>query len=67
MYKFEFANGYKQAMQANLIAENMFAKCDIDGNQYLLMDQIIDQKSDGHAVEKANHYVFVNASRQIHA
>jgi hypothetical protein len=31
-------------MSANLIAEAMYAQCDPDGNQYVLLDSIIDHK-----------------------
>jgi hypothetical protein len=34
MYTVEFADGAKAEYSANVIAENMWAQCDIDGNQY---------------------------------
>ena len=36
MYKVEFADGSKQALVANIIAENMFASIDKEGHQHLL-------------------------------
>ncbi len=31
-------------MSTNLIAKAMYAQCDPDGNQYVLLDSIIDHK-----------------------
>jgi hypothetical protein len=31
-------------LNANLIAEAMYAQCDPDGNQYVLLDSIIDHR-----------------------
>jgi hypothetical protein len=35
-YKIEFADGTRDKYQVNVIAENMFAQIDIEGNQFLL-------------------------------
>jgi hypothetical protein len=43
-YRFTFDNGDETMMSANLIAEAMYAQCDPDGNQYILLDSIIDDK-----------------------
>ncbi len=43
-YKFTFDDGDETVMSANLIAEVMYAQCDLDGNQYILLDSIIDHK-----------------------
>jgi hypothetical protein len=37
-----------------VIAENMYAQCDIEGRHYNLMEGIIDRKTDDHAVEPAD-------------
>ena len=41
MYEVEFADGSKQAMTANTIAENMFASVDEEGHRHLLLDAIV--------------------------
>ena len=41
---------------ANVIAENMFSQCDASGNQFILMDAIVNHKMDGHAIKKADMY-----------
>ena len=50
---------------ANMIAENMWAQCDLEGNQYRLMDPIVDHKTDGHAIEKSDQYVFLNGRKSM--
>ena len=59
-YEVEFPNGEVAGYAANVIAENMFAQCDAEGNQFLLMESIVDYKSDGHAVKVADMYVTRN-------
>jgi hypothetical protein len=43
-YTFTFDDGDETVMSANLIAEATYAKCDPNGNQYVLLDSIIDHK-----------------------
>ena len=62
-YVVEFPNGMEAEYTANLIAENMYAQCNIDGEQYLLLEGIIDHKTNSNAVEKADGYITVNNRR----
>jgi hypothetical protein len=41
---FTFDNGDETVMSANLIAEGMYVQCDPNGNQYVLLDSIINHK-----------------------
>ena len=41
-YIFEFADGDEAELSANVIASNMYAQCDPDGDQYTLLGSIID-------------------------
>ncbi len=43
-YMFTFNDGDETVLNANLIAEAMCAQCDPDGNQYVLLDSIIDHR-----------------------
>ncbi len=43
-YTFTFNNGDETVMSTNLIAEAMYAQCDPDRNQYVLLDSIINHK-----------------------
>eukprot|EP00978_Attheya_sp_CCMP212_P021102 scaffold61252_cov61-Attheya_sp.AAC.5 len=38
----------------------MWAQCDPDGNQHVMLESIIDHTKDGHAVKKADQMVVVN-------
>jgi hypothetical protein len=65
MYTVEFADGAEAKYSTNVIAENMWDQCDIDGNQYQLLDAIIDHKLDGHAVKHADGFVTVNGRKHM--
>jgi hypothetical protein len=56
-YKIEFPDGHSEEYTANVISENMYAQCDIEGRQYNLMEGIIDHKTDGHAVAPSDMYI----------
>jgi hypothetical protein len=43
-YTFTFDDGDETMLNANLIAEAMYAQCNPDGNQYILLDSIIDHR-----------------------
>jgi hypothetical protein len=63
-YEVEFPNGEAVEYAANIIAENMYAQCDAEGNQYLLMDSLVNYKSDGHAIKVADMFVIRNGRQQ---
>jgi hypothetical protein len=43
-YTFTFDDGDETVLNANLIAEAMYAQCDPDRNQYVLLDSFIDHR-----------------------
>ena len=43
-YTFTFNDGDETMLNANLIAEAMYVQCDPNGNQYVLLDSIIDHR-----------------------
>jgi hypothetical protein len=49
-YEIEFTDGTREKYQANIIAENMYAQVDSEGNQYLLLQEITDHRSDNSAI-----------------
>ena len=57
VYNVEFSDGEVAELSANIIAECMYAQCDIEGNQYRLMDHIVDHRKDNKAVSKDNQDV----------
>jgi hypothetical protein len=64
-YNVEFPDGRSEEYMANLIAENMYAQCDEEGNQFLMLQDIVGHKTDGHTVERADIYIKVGSNTQI--
>ena len=52
VYDVEFNDGSVKQYSANVIAENMFSQVDADGYHYLLLDVIIDHRSNDQVVRK---------------
>jgi Reverse transcriptase (RNA-dependent DNA polymerase) len=50
IYEVEFPDGYKASLAANVIAENLFAQVDPEGNRLALLDDIIDYRTNGKQV-----------------
>ena len=42
VYEVQFPDGRTEELAANIIAEAVYAQCDANGNQYVLLDAIID-------------------------
>ena len=42
MYQVEFAGGEVTELTVNVIAESMHAQCDSEGNEYFLLDALVD-------------------------
>ena len=59
-YEVEFPDGRTTKFSANAIAEHMFAQCDPEGNQYLLLDSIIDHEVNDTAITDRDRYIHVN-------
>ena len=53
-------------MGANINAECMYTQCDIERNQYLLMDHIVDHRKDNKAGCKDNQNVTLNGKPYKH-
>ena len=53
----EFTDGTHEKYQANVIAENMYAQVDDEGNEFLLLKEITDHRSNGSAIQIADSTV----------
>jgi hypothetical protein len=53
-YNVLFPDGSKFEYTANMIAKNMWAQADLDGNQYLLLDSITDHRMTNEAISATN-------------
>jgi hypothetical protein len=64
-YEIEFPYGRSYEYTANVIAENMYAQFETKGNQFNIMDCIIDHKKDGHSIERADMYIKHGSNKQV--
>jgi hypothetical protein len=64
-YKIEFPDGRSDEYTDNVIAENMYAQCDIEGRKYNLMEGIVDHKTDGFAIEPADMYIKHGSNNKV--
>jgi hypothetical protein len=64
-YEIEFPDGRSDEYTANVITDNMYAQCDIEGRQYNLMEGIIDRKTDRHAIEPAGMYIKHDSNKKV--
>ena len=44
LYEVEFHGGEMTELAANIIAKSINAQCDVDGNEYLLLEAFIDHR-----------------------
>ena len=56
-YVVEFTDGSTDLYMANIIAENMYAQVDEEGNQYQLMNEITDHRKDASAISINDGFV----------
>jgi hypothetical protein len=64
-YEIEFPGGCSDEYTANFIAENMYAQCDEGGDQFNLMESIVDHKTDGQAMDRADMYIKHGSNKHI--
>ena len=67
MYEVEYQDGHTAALAANLIAENLFAQVDEEGNRSLLFDKIVDVRTDGTQVLQQDAFVTTSSRTQRRA
>ncbi|MGH3055829.1 MAG: hypothetical protein ACRDL7_12725, partial [Gaiellaceae bacterium] len=54
VYNVQFPDGHVEEYSANVIAESLYAQVDDEGNQYLLLKEIVNHRSDNTCVAKDN-------------
>eukprot|EP00804_Cyclotella_cryptica_P024181 CCRYP_019499-RA/>CCRYP_019499-RA protein AED:0.42 eAED:0.48 QI:0/0/0/1/0.5/0.33/3/0/265 len=65
IYEFRFPDGWTEELAANVIAEAVYAQCDADGNQYVLLDAIVDYRKDPSVAVARNDQVSVVDGKKI--
>ncbi len=64
-YEVEFPDGTVTPYTANIIASHMISQCDADGHTTMLMDEIVDVRTDGAEVKHAGRYVKRGNNRHL--
>ncbi len=57
MYEVEFQDGHKASLAANVIAENLFAQIDDEGNRHVLFEEIMDHRTNGRQVLQQDAFI----------
>ncbi|KAL7474469.1 LOW QUALITY PROTEIN: hypothetical protein ACHAW6_000442 [Cyclotella cf. meneghiniana] len=61
VYEVRFLDGSTEALAANTIAEALYAQCNPDGNQYVMLDTIMDfRKNPDVAISRNDQVKIVN-------
>ena len=61
----QFPDGAEAEYSANIITQNIYAQCDLDGNQHLLLECIVDHKKDGTTVPEAESYTTYKGRKRL--
>ena len=66
VYEVRFPDRQTEELAANVIAEVVYAQCDADGNQYVLLDAIVDYcKDPSMAVARDDQMTIVNGKKLV--
>ena len=57
LFEVEYLDGYKASLSANQLATNLFAQIDDHGNRFVLMDEIIDHRTNGKEVQDKDAFI----------
>ena len=61
VYDVEFPDGHKAALAANIIAENLYAQVDSEGNRHALFDEIVAHRTNGKEVKMQDAFVITKS------
>ena len=66
VYEVRFPGGRTKELAANTMAEALYAQCDPDGNQYVLLDAVMDYRKDPDvAVHRNDQVKIVNGKKVV--
>ena len=66
MYQVEFTGGKVTELTTNAIAESMYAQCDGDGNEYLLLDALVNYQKDNRAISQTEQQTYTQGRSVTH-
>jgi hypothetical protein len=61
MYEVEFYDGAKEAFAANIIAENMIAQVDEEGNHFVFMKEITGHQKGDNAMSEEDSWIVMKS------
>ena len=64
MCEVEYQDVHTAALAANIIAENLFARVDEEGNHSVMFDEIVDVRTDGTQVLQQDAFVTTSSGTQ---
>jgi hypothetical protein len=65
VYEVHFLNGRTEELANNVVAEALYVQCDADGDQYVLLDSIVDYSKDTSVAVARNDQVMVVDGKKI--
>ena len=66
MYQVEFAGDEVTELMANFIAESMYAQCNADGNEYLLLEVLVDYGKENKAISLSDQQTTIQGRPITH-
>ena len=57
VYVVEWLDGHTEELMANVIAENLFAQVDDEGNRFVLLDDIVDHRKSADALSGDDGFI----------
>ena len=57
VYEVQFPDGHVEEFAANMIAESIYSQVDDEGNQYLLLQEIVDHKCDNSVLPRDKMWI----------
>ena len=64
VYEVKFPDGETTEVAANLIAENLFSQIDSEGRSYAILKEIVDHRTNGHALSKDDGFTVDKFGRE---
>ena len=65
LYEVEFTEVEMTELTANIIAESMYAQCNVDRKKYLLLEAFIDHRKNGSALRVEEQKIFVKGKKPL--
>eukprot|EP01082_Thalassiosira_pseudonana_P000070 g27.t1 g27 contig1:60384-63019(+) len=65
LYEVQFPGGEVTELTANVIAQSMYAQCDADGNEYLLLESFVDYRKESGALRMDEQEIVVRGRKSL--